>query len=98
MLVDDHEPVLRFGDDVGCRDLAAGDSEGVARHRFDRRFRASVRSKGHRLERRLRFAKGGRAKRQNRLGLVALARGPQHRCRRLRTRCAALAFLVERVA
>src|SRR5205807_8675942 len=56
------------------------------------------RSKGHRLECRLRFANGGRAKRQSRLRLVALARGPQDRCSDLLTRRAALALFVERVA
>ena len=40
MLVDDHQPVLGLGDDVGRGDLAAGDAERVARHGLDRRLGA----------------------------------------------------------
>ena len=40
VLVDDHQPVLGLGDDVGRRDLPARDAERVARDRLDRRLGA----------------------------------------------------------
>ena len=36
MLVDDDEPVLGLGDDVGRRHLAAGDPKRIAGHWLDR--------------------------------------------------------------
>ena len=52
MLVDQHQPVLRLGDDIGRGDLAARDAERVASRvggGFDRRLGAGLR-RGNRLE------------------------------------------------
>ena len=113
VLVDDDQPVLGLGDDVGRRDLAARDSEREARHRFDRRFGAAA---GASVEEALIFAhtrhsreSGSPAAREgsgtpafagmtSECGIVRRARGPHHRRRGLLARGAALAFLVERVA
>ena len=43
MLVDDHQPILGLGDDVGRGDLAARDAERIAGHRLDRRLGAARR-------------------------------------------------------
>ena len=40
VLVDDHQPVLGFGDDIGGGDLPARDAERIGRHRLDRRLGA----------------------------------------------------------
>ena len=40
MLVDDYEPVLSFGDDVGGRNLTARDPEGIVGDRFNGGFGA----------------------------------------------------------
>ena len=43
VLIDDDETVFGFGDDVGCRDLAAGDAERISGNRCDCGLRAGSR-------------------------------------------------------